>query len=52
MLTPIALKHELRILVRGAISVNPMFVRHLMLSNVAVVPIADRYPSYHAEKLK
>jgi len=42
MLTQIGIGHELRTLVRGAISVNPMFVRHLTLSNVAVVPIADK----------
>ena len=42
MLTPIALSHELRTLVRGAISVNSMFVRHLEVPNVVVVPIADK----------
>jgi hypothetical protein len=42
MLTPIALSHELRTLVRGAISVNSIFVRHLEVPNVVVVPIADK----------
>ena len=36
MLTPIALSHELRTLVRGAISVNRMLVRHLEVPNVVV----------------
>jgi hypothetical protein len=26
---------------KDAISVNPMFVRHLMMPNVAIVPITD-----------
>ena len=42
MLTPIALSHELQTLVRGAISVKPMFVRHLEVPNIVVVPIADK----------
>ena len=42
MLTPIALSHELRTFLRGAISVNSMFARHLEAANVVVVPITDK----------
>ena len=48
---PIVLSRELPTLCEK-ISLNLTFVRELTLSNVAVVPIADRYPSCHAEKLK